>query len=228
MPSPFVRVHTLRCAWQGDGAGLPRVDLEVDAFTIQDKTTIMNPRTPLQNGRTKCENQSPTDTLTCTFAYGEGLTFSKSLAVQYGQNYANQFQAEHKATDYSSVYYNWLQAFDNQYISITTNTYVESRNWAVNVPVPPMTVCTMQFWLSSVELDYVWQAILKATGSFDLTANGVYFGSHYALSDISNPWDLHVYQWGRYSAPTQAEVIISTDEIQAAKYQLQVPSLSNV
>jgi hypothetical protein len=204
------------------------VELEVDAFTIQDKTTILNPRTPLQNGRTKCENESPTDTLTCTFAYGEGLTFSKALAVQFGQNYANQFQVEHQATDYSSVYYNWLQAFDNQYISITTNTYVESRNWAVNVPVPPLTVCTMQFWLSSVELDYIWQAILKATGGFDLSANGVYFGSHYALSDISNPWDLHVYQWGRYSAPAQAEVIITTDEIQAAKYQLAPPSMSNV
>ncbi len=213
---------------QGDTSNLPMVDLKVESFTIQDKTTNMNPRTPLQNGRTKCENQSPTDTLTCTFAYGEGMTFSTALAVTWGQNYANQFQIERGYGDSNSVWYNYLYAFDNQYTSITTNTYVESRNWAVNVPVPPLTVCTMQFWLSSVDVKYVWQSILKATGAFDLSAHGVYFGSNYALSDVSNPWDLHVYQWGRYSAASQAEVIITTDEIQAAKYQLQVPAMNNV
>lgn len=213
---------------QGDTSNLPMVDLTIESFTIQDKTTNMNPRTPLQNGRTKCENQSPTDTLTCTFAYGEGMTFSTALAVTWGQNYANQFQIERTYGDNTAVWYNYLYAFDNQYTSITTNTYVESRNWAVNVPVPPLTVCTLQFWMSSVDVKYVWQSILKATGSFDLSAHGVYFGSNHALSDISNPWDLHVYQWGRYSAPSQAEVIITTDEVQAAKYQLQVPAMSNV
>jgi len=213
---------------QGDTSNLPMVDLTVESFTIQDKTTNMNPRTPLQNGRTMCENQSPTDTLTCTFAYGEGMTFSTALAVTWGQNYANQFQVERKFGDNTAVYYNYLYAFDNQYTSITTNTYVESRNWAVNVPVPPLTVCTMQIWMSSVDIKYVWQSILKGTGSFDLSANGVYFGSNHALSDVSDPWDLHVYQWGRYSAASQAEVIITTDEVQAAKYQLQVPAMSNI
>lgn len=213
---------------QGDTSNLPMVDLSVQAFTIQDKTTNMKPRTPLQNGRTKCENESPTDTLTCTFSYGEGLTFSTALSVTWGQNYANQFQMERRYGENTAIWYNYLYAYDNQYTSITTNTYVESRNWAVNVPVPPLTVCTIQYWLTSVDVNYVWLAILKATGSFELSANGVYFGTNHALSDVSDPWDLNVYQWGRYSAASQAEVIITTDEMQAAKYQLQVPPMNNI
>ncbi|TFJ88496.1 hypothetical protein NSK_000070 [Nannochloropsis salina CCMP1776] len=213
---------------QGDTSNLPMVDLSVQAFTIQDKTTNMKPRTPLQNGRTKCENESPTDTLTCTFSYGEGLTFSTALSVTWGQNYANQFQMERRYGENTAIWYNYLYAYDNQYTSITTNTYVESRNWAVNVPVPPLTVCTIQYWLTSVDVNYVWLAILKATGSFELSANGVYFGTNHALSDVSDPWDLNVYQWGRYSATSQAEVIITTDEMQAAKYQLQVPPMNNI
>jgi hypothetical protein len=63
-------------------SNLPRSAMDMADFSIQDKSVGIINRTPLQNGRTLCENQSPTDTLTCTFAYGEGLTFSRTLQVR--------------------------------------------------------------------------------------------------------------------------------------------------
>lgn len=213
-----------------DGANLPRALLEVSAFTIQDKTAHLNQRTPLPNGRTACENQSPTDTLTCTYAYGEGLTFTRTFSVQTGYQILNQFQVDGLSLGGNrDIWLNWAYMYTNGYTDTTTNTYVESRNWAANVPVPPLKICTIQFWLSSVDVSYVWQSILKATGSFELTSMGVHLGSDYALSDVSEPADMHFYQWGRYRAPSQAEIIIITvDEADAAKYTFDVPDLSTV
>jgi hypothetical protein len=222
--------QSFQCSYvQDPSAVLPRVLLEVSAFTIQDKTTNANQRTPLPNGRTACENQSPTDTLTCTYAYGEGLTFSRSFSINTGYQILNQFQVDGLSLGGNvDIWLNWAHMYTNGYNHMTTNTYVESRNWAANVPVPPLKICTIQVWLSSVDVSYIWQSILRATGSFDLSAMGVRFGTDYALSDLTESADLHFYQWGRYRAPAQAEIIITVDEADAAKYTFDVPDLSTV
>jgi len=123
---------------------------------------------------------------------------------------------------------NWLVAVQADVVTYTSQTYVETRNWAVNVPVPPLKVCSIQFWLTQLDVSYLWQAILQAVGAFDLTSMGVYYGTDWSVTDISKPQDLFFYQWGRYTSPSQAEIIITVDEIDSASYQgLQVPEMAN-
>jgi hypothetical protein len=45
--------------------------MEVSAWITQDKTATLQPRSPLENGRTRCENASPSETATCSAGYGE-------------------------------------------------------------------------------------------------------------------------------------------------------------
>lgn len=77
---------------QGDPTGLPLVEMEMAAWITQDKTSVLGPRSPLENGRTRCENSAPSETVTCNVAYGEGLTFQRELDVIFGQYYAYFFQ----------------------------------------------------------------------------------------------------------------------------------------
>jgi len=77
---------------QGDPTGLPLVEMEMAAWITQDKTSVLGPRAPLENGRTRCENSAPSETVTCNVAYGEGLTFQRELDVIFGQYYAYFFQ----------------------------------------------------------------------------------------------------------------------------------------
>lgn len=77
---------------QGDPTGLPLVEMEMAAWITQDKTNVLGPRSPLENGRTRCENSAPSETVTCNVAYGEGLTFQRELDVSFGQYYAYFFQ----------------------------------------------------------------------------------------------------------------------------------------
>lgn len=60
------------------------VYLEQEALLFFDQSTFATPRVPLPNGRVRCENQSPTETATCTFAYGQGLTLSRQFRANWG------------------------------------------------------------------------------------------------------------------------------------------------
>jgi hypothetical protein len=60
------------------------VYLEQEALLFFDESTYATPRIPLPNGRVRCENGSPTETATCTFAYGQGLTLSRQFRANWG------------------------------------------------------------------------------------------------------------------------------------------------
>lgn len=60
------------------------VSLEQEALLFFDQSTFAAPRVPLPNGRVRCENQSPSETGTCTFAYGQGLTLSRQFRANWG------------------------------------------------------------------------------------------------------------------------------------------------
>lgn len=71
---------------------MPVVQMEVSAWIAQERTSILQPRSPLEQGRTRCENSSPGETVTCNVAYGEGLTFTRQLDMAFGFTYQFFFQ----------------------------------------------------------------------------------------------------------------------------------------
>ena len=217
---------------QGDPTGLPLVEMEMAAWITQDKTSILGPRSPLENGRTRCENSAPSETVTCNVAYGEGLTFQKEIDVIFGQYYAFFFQinvgSAAGADTNSGGYYNFQTAYTNVYTTQVIRSYIETRNWAVVVPVSPQSVATVQFWISTVDIKYVWQAILNAQGSFDISSMGLYLSTGQSLTTLSYLEDLFFYTFGTFAYPSQAEIIITVDDVENQKYPFPVPSMSNV
>ena len=76
--------NSYRC-WRRPYSGADDlVYLEQEALLFFDQSTYATPRVPLPNGRVRCENQSPTETATCTFAYGQGLTLSRQFRINVG------------------------------------------------------------------------------------------------------------------------------------------------
>eukprot|EP00624_Nannochloropsis_granulata_P000440 evm.model.NODE_11720_length_31253_cov_26.129396.6 len=78
--------ESFRC-WRRPMSGFGTDDLvylEQEALLFFDQSTFAAPRIPLPNGRVRCENQSPTETATCTFAYGQGLTLSRQFRANWG------------------------------------------------------------------------------------------------------------------------------------------------
>ncbi len=217
---------------QGDPTGLPLVEMEMAAWITQDKTSVLGPRSPLENGRTRCENSAPSETVTCNVAYGEGLTFQRELDVIFGQYYAFFFQINRGsaagADSNFGGYYNFQAAYTNVYTTQVIRSYIETRNWAVVVPVSPQSVATVQFWISTVDINYVWQAILNAQGSFDITSMGLYLSSGQSLTTLSYLEDLFFYTFGTFSYPSQAEIIITVDDVENQKYPFPVGQMTNV
>jgi len=83
---PTPRTESFRC-WRRPMSGFGTDDLvylEQEALLFFDQSTFATPRIPLPNGRVRCENQSPTETATCTFAYGQGLTLSRQFRANWG------------------------------------------------------------------------------------------------------------------------------------------------
>lgn len=217
---------------QGDPTGLPLVEMEMAAWITQDKTSILSPRSPLENGRTRCENSAPAETVTCNVAYGEGLTFQRELDITFGQYYAFFFQINQGSAAGSGGnfggYYNFQAAYTNVYTSQVIRSYIETRNWAVVVPVSPQSLATVQFWISTVDINYVWQAILNAQGSFDISSMGLYLSTGQSLTTLSYLEDLFFYTFGTFAYPSQAEIIITVDDVENQKYPFPVPSMTNV
>jgi hypothetical protein len=75
---------------------------------------------------------------------------------------------------------------------------------------------------------HVSQAVLNAQGSFDLSTMGMYLSTGQSLSTLSYVEDLFFYTYGTFKYPSQAEVIITVDDVENQKYPFPVPSLSNV
>lgn len=213
----------------GDSSSQPLVSMSVASWTALDKTRILKPRAALENGRTRCENQSPTETATCSSAYGEGLSFQEQLDVLSGYTIQEYFQVDfvNPISGLPGGYYNFLTAFTNTYTYTSIRAYIESRNWAITVPIEPQSAATIQFWLATTEIFYVWQGILNAVGTFDISTMNVYLGRSRALTVLSQVEDLFFYTFGSYDYPFQAEIIITVNNIDQQKYPFQVPELSN-
>ena len=96
------------------------------------------------------------------------------------------------------------------------------------VPVAPQSVASVQYWISTVDVRYLWQAILNAQGSFDVSSMGLYLSTGQSLTTLSYLEDLFFYTYGTFSYPSQAEIIITVDDQEALKYPFPVPQMSNV
>lgn len=151
-------------------------------------------------------------------------------------------------------------AYTNTYTTQVIRSYIETRNWAVVVPVAPQSVATVQYWISTVDIKYLWQAILNAQGSFDISSMGLYLSTGQSLTTLSYLEDLFFYTYGTfrcvasrpgglererarwkqpgrltpsppahsYSYPSQAEIVITVDDVEANKYPFVVPNFSNL
>lgn len=119
-------------------------------------------------------------------------------------------------------------AYTNTYTTQVIRSYIETRNWAVVVPVAPQSVATVQYWISTVDIRYLWQAILNAQGSFDISSMGLYLSTGQSLTTLSYLEDLFFYTYGTFSYPSQAEIVITVDDVEANKYPFVVPNFSNV
>lgn len=119
-------------------------------------------------------------------------------------------------------------AYTNTYTTTIQRSFVETRNWAVTVPIAPQSVSTIQFWLSTVEVQYAWQAILNAQGTFDISAMGMYLSTGQSITTLTYLEDLFLYTFGTYAFPDQAQVIITVDDIENEKYPFPAPSENNL
>jgi len=225
------------------------------AIYFQDGTETRATRVPLENGRTRCENSSPTETTTCSVAYGEGLTFETSMSVSYGTSVTNGFTIAYEnrftlgatmefintqgpvATSLSvtvqnqfinTASYSFSGTFTRDYSVTQTQAYVETRNWQVAVPVPPLSTSTIQFWMSTVDLYYLWQALFVAKGGFDIDVLGQKVGEDHSIGDLSYIEDLYFYMYGTYFYPAQAEVIVTVDDIEASTYDFEIPEFTQI
>ena len=106
--------------------------------------------------------------------------------------------------------------------------YLQTNQYTANVPVPPQTTVILQFWQSTVALNYVWNALFAATGSFQLSSLGFNIDSPRSLSAISSPQDLLFYLWGRFQYPTQGELIISSNQATYDTWPFDRPANNNV
>jgi len=81
---PTPETASYYCRLRPPGPADDLVFLEQEALLFFDQSTYAQPRVPLPNGRVRCENGSPTETATCTFAYGQGLTLSRQFRANWG------------------------------------------------------------------------------------------------------------------------------------------------
>ena len=123
-----------------------------------------------------------------------------------------------------SGYYNFLHAYESSFTYSTTRSYTQTRNWQIVAPIAPKSVGTIQFWLSMLQIRYIWQAVLKAKGSFELSTLGMQIGHQNSLTQLSQTEDLFFYMFGQYIYPDQPEVIVSVDDRESQRYPYSLPS----
>ena len=147
----------------------------------------------------------------------------------------------------------FTQAYSSFYEVLYTNTYVETRNWQVNMPTSPRTTNTIQFWMSSEHINYKWRSLFSARGGFLLSieytmASNVNSlgsdafqkeqmrlriereqsigGTSHALSDLSTFEDMFFHLYGSYEFPISSEMIITVNNIPGANWPLRESTIS--
>ena len=106
--------------------------------------------------------------------------------------------------------------------------YLQTNQYSSIIPVPPQTSVTVQYWQSTVALNYVWNALFNAVGSFQLSSLGLNLGPPRSLTTVSSPRDLLFYLWGRFSYPTQGEVTITSNMAPVGTYPFDRPEMTNL
>jgi hypothetical protein len=114
------------------------------------------------------------------------------------------------------------------FTEITQTAYLATSAYTANVPIPPRSIVEVQFWQSSIDVNYYWQALLSATGSFQLSAMGMNLGPQRSLSTVSKIEDLFFYVWGKYQYPSSGQVIITVDQGVWGEFPFKRPPLQNV
>jgi len=210
---------------KGDLSELPYVSLEVSAWLIMDETYLLAPRTPLDFSRMVCENTDSKNSLTCTALYGEGLSYTSVETISVGVEIWNSFQVQWDSItagltdpDDYQVYYNFIGIISNTYTNTVQQAYTATNVYTASFPVPPLNTLVVQFWLSTVNIEYVWNLILSAVGSFQLSTLGLNLGPPRSVTQVLDLEELFFYGWGRYTFPDQGTVIITVNNIESAKY----------
>jgi hypothetical protein len=216
-------IHSLQV--QGDPAGLPVVSLQMAAWTNQDKANVLSPRVPLDMGRFVCENSSPYQSSTCMATYGQALSVAAYLNVLNGYQLQNTYDVAYGDPD--GNFWNLAILRSNTYTDITMVQYLQTNQYTSIVPVPPQTTTTLQFWQSTVSLNYVWSALFSAVGSFQLSSLGINLDAPRSLTTVSSTQDLLFYLWGRFQYPMQGEIIISNNMAPFQTYPFAPPEMSN-
>lgn len=211
---------------QGSSEGLPEVNLEMAAWSNQDRATMLSPRVPLDLGRLVCENANPDQSSTCTATYGQALGISTVINIMAGYMLQNTYNIWYISPP--GNFWNMAILRTNTYTGITLTQYLQTNQYTALVPVPPQTTIILQFWQSTVSLNYVWNALFTATGSFQLSSLGFNIGSPRSLSAVSTPGDLLFYLWGRFRYPTQGEIIISSNQATYDTWPFDRPGYSNL
>jgi len=68
--------------------------LEQQALIFFDEARYLQPRMPLHNGRTRCENDHINNALVgCSFGYGQGLTWTRIITLDWGYTVGDDFVA---------------------------------------------------------------------------------------------------------------------------------------
>jgi len=211
---------------QGSTDGLPVVNLEMAAWINQDRTTVLSPRVPLDMGRLVCENTNPYQSSTCSATYGQALGIATTISMMAGYILQDTYQILY--LDPKGNFWNMAIMRTNTYTDVILMQYLQTNQYTANVPVPPQTTVILQFWQSTVALNYVWNALFAATGSFQLSSLGFNIDSPRSLSAVSSPQDLFFYLWGRFQYPTQGELIISSNQATYNTWPFDRPANNNV
>ena len=211
---------------KGDLSELPYVSLEVSAWLIMDQTYMLSPRRPLDFSRMVCQNTDSKNSLTCTALYGEGLSYTATETVSVGTNIQNSFTVEwdsitafkDTAPQDFMIYYNFVSILKSTYTSTIQQVYTATNVYTASFPVPPLNTLVVQFWMTTVDLRYVWNTILSSVGSFQLSTLGVNLGPPRSVTQVLDLEELFFYVWGTYHFPDQGTVIMTVDNIAASKY----------
>ena len=202
-----------------NNSGLPAILLVLTKLSIEDKTISIASRRPLPNGRFRCENNSPIETATCTTEYTEVITTSTEFEIAAGVSFASEWEYNYNWQplnaitffDLNGVLFNWMIAARAGASYTETNEYSTTRTYSMSVPVIPMSLLSLQYWISSTTITYLWEASLQAVGEFEISSLGVKFGPTHSLTSLSYDDDLLFNQWGRYMEPCQTQITVTAD-----------------